>query len=54
MFKDEAAVGDGVCREVYAVFWENFVTKYCEGKIIVRISCASGLTCLLVYFQNFN
>ena len=54
VFKDEAAVGDGVCREVYAVFWENFVTKYCEGKIIVRISCASGLTCLLVYFQNFN
>ena len=30
-FKDEAAVGEGVCRDVYAVFWDSYVTNYCEG-----------------------
>lgn len=32
VFKDEDAVGEGVSRDVYAVFWDNFVTQYCEGK----------------------
>ncbi len=31
MFKGEDAVGDGIRREIYAVFWENFLTHYCEG-----------------------
>lgn len=34
VFKDEDAAGEGVNRDVYAVFWDNFVTHYCEGKHI--------------------
>jgi hypothetical protein len=37
LFKDEDATGEGVNREVYAVFWDNFVTHYCEGKFMVKI-----------------
>ena len=29
--KDEEAAGDGVCREVHSVFWDSFVSSYCEG-----------------------
>jgi hypothetical protein len=36
LFKDEDAVGEDVNREVYAVFWDNFVTHYCEGKFMVK------------------
>ena len=56
VFKGEPAVGDGVCREVYAVFWENFVAQYCEGKIIVKISCALRfglLTNLLAHWYKY-
>ena len=30
-FKGENAVGHGLLREVYSVFWDNFVANYCEG-----------------------
>lgn len=30
-FKGEEAVGHGVSRDVFALFWEEFVTNYCEG-----------------------
>ena len=53
VFKGEPAVGDGVCREV---FWENFVAQYCEGKIIVKISCALRfglLTKLLAHWYKY-
>ncbi len=31
LFKGEDAIGDDVRGEIYAVFWENFLTHYCEG-----------------------
>ena len=30
-FTDENALGDGVLREVYSVFWDSFVARFCEG-----------------------
>ena len=30
-FKNEDAAGDGVTREVYSVFWNSFLTTFCEG-----------------------
>ena len=30
-FADENALGDGVLREVYSVFWDSFVARFCEG-----------------------
>ena len=30
-FTDENALRDGVLREVYSVFWDSFVARFCEG-----------------------
>ncbi|CAH3196630.1 unnamed protein product [Porites evermanni] len=30
-FADENALGDGTLREVYSLFWDSFVARFCEG-----------------------
>ena len=30
-FLDETALGDGVIREMYSLFWDSFTSRYCEG-----------------------
>ena len=44
VFKQEDAVGDGVCREVYSVFWDSFVNTYCEGVSQFTLTISPTLT----------
>ena len=43
-FQGEDAAGDGVRREVYSVFWDNFVSSYCEGCSHFTFSVSAALS----------
>ena len=43
-FKNEDAVGDSVTREVYSVFWNSFVTTFCEGSSHYIFSISAALS----------
>ena len=42
--KDEEAAGDGVRREVYSVFWDSFISSYCEGCSHFTFSVSAALS----------
>lgn len=41
--RDEDAAGEGVRREVYSVFWDSFVSSYCEGSSHFTFSVSAAL-----------
>ena len=43
-FKNEDAAGDGVSREVYSVFWNSYVTTFCEGSSHYIFSVSAALS----------
>ena len=44
LFKGEHAVGSGVLREVYSVFWDSFVSSYCEGSSHFTFSVTAAMS----------
>ena len=44
VFEGENASGQGVIREVYSVFWDNFVYSYCEGASHFTFCLCSSVT----------
>lgn len=44
VFEGENASGQGVIREVYSVFWDNFVYSYCEGASHFTFSVSAALS----------
>lgn len=43
-FSGETAVGHGVLSEVYSVFWDNFVSSYCEGSLHFTFSVSAAMS----------
>ena len=43
-FNGETAVGHGVLSEVYSVFWDNFVSSYCERSSHFTFSISAAMS----------